>query len=242
MRQRRGGRAFTLVELLIVIGIIALLIALLLPAILRVRTQAQIVACLSNQREMFLAASLCLIDHKGFVPQTGTSPLLADIVGGPGKVPDMERIQRRWTCYPGKTGQLLPAPMTSVMAYYMGMTTSIGTREEIEAVFTMQSYRKVFQCPADDDPPAHWTMLWQHFEDDSILEPTSYGFNDYLSNGCFTKVYRPHEIAFFMDVNATKERNRNQDFCRHWQGASFFDVWDNKLILEAVRLRPGEPW
>jgi len=63
MSRRR--RAFTLVELLVVIGIIAILIAMLLPAINRARENARRVRCLSNMRQLTIAWLSYAQNNKG---------------------------------------------------------------------------------------------------------------------------------------------------------------------------------
>jgi prepilin-type N-terminal cleavage/methylation domain-containing protein len=60
-----GRGAFTLVELLVVIGIIAILIAVLMPALSRARDQARGVQCSSNMRTLMLAGLMFAQDHKG---------------------------------------------------------------------------------------------------------------------------------------------------------------------------------
>jgi prepilin-type N-terminal cleavage/methylation domain-containing protein len=64
----RTRRAFTLVELLVVIGIIAVLIAILLPALNRARRHAQMTTCMSSQRQLVTALLMYCQDHKGTFP------------------------------------------------------------------------------------------------------------------------------------------------------------------------------
>jgi len=66
--ENKVRRAFTLVELLVVIGIIALLIAILLPALNAAREQANVTACLSNLRQIGIAIDLYAVNNKNTMP------------------------------------------------------------------------------------------------------------------------------------------------------------------------------
>jgi prepilin-type N-terminal cleavage/methylation domain-containing protein len=75
MKRRRRG--FTLIELLVVIAIIALLMGILMPALHRVKKQARGAGCLSNLRQIGVAAALYAQDNDWFIPRgsTGSNPI-----------------------------------------------------------------------------------------------------------------------------------------------------------------------
>jgi prepilin-type N-terminal cleavage/methylation domain-containing protein/prepilin-type processing-associated H-X9-DG protein len=78
---RRAG--FTLVELLVVIGVIAILIGLLTPALSRARYEANLTNCASNERQLVVAMTAYASDNGGYFPRQD-----ANISGGdnPGSV------------------------------------------------------------------------------------------------------------------------------------------------------------
>lgn len=72
-RLDRGRAAFTLVELLVVIGVIAVLIGILMPALVKSREASQRIKCASNLRQIGTAAVNYSAENKGWLPIARTN-------------------------------------------------------------------------------------------------------------------------------------------------------------------------
>lgn len=88
----RRVRGFTLVELLVVIGIIAVLIGLLLPSLRQAREAGRAVQCLSNQRQIGIALMSYADAYKEWIPrESGNSEET------PARIPKIPAWFRSWT-------------------------------------------------------------------------------------------------------------------------------------------------
>ena len=144
--RTKAGRGFTLVELLVVIGIIALLIGILLPALSKARQQAQLVKCLANERSIVLAAIIQTNNHGGYIQAAG---IFNGVYATASSMGDM--YQNRYLYY-SDGGTLRPVPFFASCAQSLGVKLDGSSRATLQAGLMTDSVRRLFVCPSQVTP------------------------------------------------------------------------------------------
>jgi prepilin-type N-terminal cleavage/methylation domain-containing protein/prepilin-type processing-associated H-X9-DG protein len=182
-RLRKTARkpAFTLIELLVVIAVIALLAALLFPAFAGARNKARQATCVSNLKQIGLAAALYLQDYDEHYP-LGHSPTDDPITRADDNGYEMHfidlmrpyirntRNQGVWRC-PNDRSRLFDVDkVDNTTTKELRVSYSINAWFEYGAPVTAvaEPARKVYVLESTDDDHFHWWELGRHAVGDPI--------------------------------------------------------------------------
>lgn len=139
-RVGKATRWFTLIELLVVIAVIAILAAMLMPALERARQSAQQISCLSNQKQLGLGMAMYINDWDGYPPDV---------------------VQER----PSGSGQIWPWGKVLARDYLGDSTVSSSSKWGFRGVLscpTDPQDRSNFPNPAYGSYGTHLYALWGH--------------------------------------------------------------------------------
>lgn len=156
---------FTLVELLTVIGVIAFLVAMLVPVLSRARERAIVTRCASNLRQIATALHMYANTNRGVIFWRGANP----------SIDGMD-----WYVYGGRTSGNTNTGQAGLFNRFDPRPLNPFVDHNIE----------VFKCPSDDAMSSFWTNGVAHWE----WVGTSYNFNA-LGNPGAPYHYQPDNTA-----------------------------------------------
>jgi prepilin-type processing-associated H-X9-DG protein len=197
---------FSLVELLVIVGIIAILISMLMPAVASMRARANEIKCQSQLRTIGQAAQLHANDHNGYLPIAGRH---WDVAAEEADNEALKDERGRRYIYYDEDGKKRPVPITVALAISLGAKVRLDSREVLEEDMQTEAVRKYFECPAQEvklrgmtQSDMNWSAPW---------EWSGYIFNEAILGmrdkkeipdpplGKVTQIRRPSSVMFAMD-------------------------------------------
>jgi prepilin-type processing-associated H-X9-DG protein/prepilin-type N-terminal cleavage/methylation domain-containing protein len=201
--RRTRSRAFTLIELLTVVGIIAILISLLMPAMIRARASAKSLLCQSNLRQIYQASYQRTIEHRGYIQPAGS--VNGVVLVNPQGLDDSE--EKRYLYY-DEDGIRRPSPLQAALAPYLGnKNVRLDSPDNLLADVDQGVVKKVFTCPAQAEPLPAAIMIAGGGWVGPVI-PTSYAVNEGLfgfesfshrMRANLTKAHPASDIVFMTD-------------------------------------------
>ena len=146
---------FTLIELLVVIAIIAILAALLLPALAQAKRKADTISCINNLKQLVLASIVYGLDYGDCWPSNGPGDSNVDLVNPPANY-----VPKVWA--EGREASNL----------YDDLTAAGMVSERLSLLAPYAKNKGIFRCPGDRQ---QWKVNGK-----SVLRPRSFGMNAYV--------------------------------------------------------------
>ena len=210
---------FTLIELLVVITIIAVLVAILLPAVKMVRNAAESASCLSNLRQMFLSIDAYALDFETLPPSTSNG-------GFPGWPHAM--AAKYLESSTGQSDGNAPYDVLKCKGDHRpvgGGDDSISHHSE-----TVDKWMQCMWC-GDFDRGSTLVRVW-----------SSYASNGTIFNGTTLRV--PATVALFWDswTFTSKDLESVPGVSRHGRGTNMVYGDGHAARMESAFMLAGRPW
>ncbi len=224
--SRKG--AFTLVELLVVIGIISVLIAILLPALTRARQQAMTVQCMSNMRQVGNAMLIYADQYDGYL------------------FPDHMGWANETVYLPGQAAPYLTqtGPFNSLVLAYPDKANAYVYNTWTVPVLGVWN-PPVMTCPTDIDPQpnAQHTYLLNDYFATTFNEKYGKALPNHLSPS--NAILMGEKVSFqgdyYMEMNNQSDFQKAVDFFRHGTsvGSNYLMV---DMHVETLIITDLGPW